>query len=86
MKGKLIQLQKSLNTKFKELKGKIEATNTNLSGKIANVEAADIDLQRKIDAGDAAQLKKNLSFAIPNFNELVAGKYTMLAYVRHEFG
>ena len=97
MKGKLIQLQNSLNTKFKELKAKIEATNTDLKGKIqasdsdlrgkiANIEATDADLQRKIDTGytqlegkiDAgdAELKNNLSFAIPNYNELVEGKYT----------
>ena len=71
VKGKLIQLQKSLDTKFKELKGKIEATNTDLKGKIANVNA---DLQGKIDAGDE-ELKKNISSIIPNFSTFVDGKY-----------
>ena len=84
MKGKLIQLQNSLNTKFKELKAKIEATNTDLErkiqannvdleGKMANISA---DLQGRIDAGDteAAEMRKNISSVIPNFNTLVDGK------------
>lgn len=56
----MILLQKSFNTKFKELKGnieasnadlrrKIQATDADLKGKIANIEATDDDLQRKID-------------------------------------
>ena len=85
MKGKLIQLQNSLNTKFKELKAKIEATNTDLKrkiqandvqleGKMANITA---DLQGKIDAGDteAAEIRKNINSVIPNFNTLADGKY-----------
>ena len=82
VKGKLIQLQNSLNTKFRELKAKIEASNTDLKrkinatdadlkGKIANVNA---DLQGRIDAEDA-ELKNNITSVIPNFNTLVDGKY-----------
>ena len=68
MKGKLIQLQNSLNTKFKELKGKIEATIADLKGKMANITAG------KIDAGEMAELKKNLSFAFPNYDTFVKSK------------
>ena len=56
-----------------------------MKGKIASIEATDADLHRKIDTGysqlegkiDAgdAELKNNLSFAIPNYNKLVEGKY-----------
>jgi hypothetical protein len=59
MKSKLIQLEKSIDARFKELKGKINATDAELN---------------RIDAGDA-ELKKNLSVGIPDYNVLVEGKY-----------
>ena len=77
MKGKLIQLQNSLNTKFKELKGKIEATIADLKGKMANITAG------KIDAGEMAELKKNLSFAFPNYDTFVKSKY--MTETHHQF-
>ena len=87
----MIELQKSWNTKFNalntDLKGEIQATDADLKGKIANIEATDVDLQRKIDAGytqlegDTAELKKNLSFAVPNYDKLVEGKYATRACI-----
>ena len=75
--------------RFKQLKEnitKMEVTNLNLKGKIETIEAADVALQGKIDAKytqlegkiDAAgpgELKKNLSFAIPDYDKLVESKY-----------
>ena len=87
-----------MDARFKQLKGKIEATDADLKGKIASVEAADTalqgkidtkytalegkidtkytELQGKIDAGQVSELKKNLSFAISNYNTLVEGNYS----------
>jgi hypothetical protein len=76
-----------MDSKLKELKGKIQATDAELKGKIANVEATNInfqgkidtkytELEGKIDAGDA-ELKRNLSISIPDYyKQLVEGKYT----------
>ena len=56
VKGKLIQLEESMDARFKqlkatsaELKKKIEATDVDLKGKIASVEANDTALLGKID-------------------------------------
>ena len=93
-----MQLEKSMDARFKQLKGKIQATDTDLKGKldtryaelkgkIGNVEATDINLQGKIDtkytelegkidAGNA-ELKKNLSIAIQDYNVVVEGTFTI---------
>jgi hypothetical protein len=73
-----------MDSKLKEL----TATDAELKGRIANVEATNINLQGKIDtkytelegkidAGDA-ELKRNLSISIiPDYyKQLVEGKYT----------
>ena len=62
-----------MDARFKQLKGKIasvEAKDTALQGKI-NTKYT--ELQGKID-GEQEELKKNLSFAIPNYSTLVKGK------------
>ncbi len=77
-----------MDARFKQLKGKIgkiEATDTDLKGKIATIEATDVALQGKIDTkytelegkidGGQAELKRNLSYAIPDYNTIVEGKY-----------
>ena len=66
-----------MEERFKEVKGKI-----------LNIEAKDVDLQRKIDAeyaqlegkidaGEVTELRKNLSFAIPNYDTFVESKYVI---------
>jgi hypothetical protein len=77
-----------MEARFKQLKGKIQATDVDLKGKIAAVEATDTALEGKInakytelegkikiDGGQVAEMKNNLSFAIPNYNAVVEGKY-----------
>ena len=65
-----------MEERFKEVKGKIlniEATDVDLQGKI---DARYTQLEGKIDAGEA-ELRKNLSFAIPNYDTFVESKYVI---------
>jgi predicted acetyltransferase len=68
-----------------DLKGKIETEDAKINGKIATIEATDVALEGKIDtkyteleeklnATDYAELKKNLSVVIPDYNKLVESK------------
>ena len=78
----MIQLEESMDARFKELKGKIRATDADLKGKIdarytelkGKINITDVQLKGKIDAGNA-ELKKFLGIAVPNYKEIVKGKY-----------
>ena len=84
---------KKLKASNTDLKREIQATDADLKEKIASIEATDADLQRKIDTGysqlegkidaEDAELKNNLSFAIPNYNKLVESKYITHACIRY---
>ena len=71
-----------MDSRFKELKGKIRATDADLKGKIdarytelkGKINITDVQLKGKIDAGNA-ELKKFLGIAVPNYKEIVKGKY-----------
>ena len=65
-----------MEERFKEVKGKIlniEAKDVDLQGKI---DAGYTQLEGKIDAGEA-ELRKNLSYAIPNYDTFVESKYVI---------
>ena len=69
-----VDLQGKIDARYTQLEGKIDAGYTRLEGKI---DAGYTRLEGKIDAGEVTELRKNLSFAIPNYDTFVESKYVI---------